>query len=90
MALRPLEVHFQARQAKRGEGWQVLATWDNGRTAQVGNFADRAEAEEWIKNKAAAWLPVSSDESSHDVKARGPSEQHVLFAERHDSAPGDT
>jgi hypothetical protein len=56
MALYASEAHFEARQAKRGESWQVLVTWDTGRTAQVDNFADRTEAEEWIKNKSAAWV----------------------------------
>lgn len=65
MTLRASEAHFEARQIKRSEDWSVLVTWDTGRTAQVNNFADRAEAEEWIKNKSAAWVKARHT-GSHD------------------------
>ena len=65
MALRPSEAHFKVHQVKLGGGWQVVVTWDSGRTAQVDNFADRTEAEEWIKDKSAAWLKARQT-GSHD------------------------
>jgi hypothetical protein len=65
MALHASEAQFKARQNKHSEGWSVHVTWDTGRTAQVNNFADRAEAEEWIKNKSAGWLQARQT-GSHD------------------------
>jgi hypothetical protein len=65
MALRALEARFKARQDKHGERWSVQVTWNSGRTAQVNNFSDQAEAEEWIKNGSAAWLKAR-ETGSHD------------------------
>jgi hypothetical protein len=65
MALRASEAHFEARQAKPGEGWSVHVSWDTGRTARVDDFADRAEAEEWILSKSAAWVKARQT-GSHD------------------------
>ncbi len=65
MGLRAAEAHFEARQLERDGGWHVVVTWTNGRTAQINNFTDGAEAEEWIKNKSAAWLKARQT-GSHD------------------------
>jgi len=56
MALGPSSVRFNPHSLKSGDGWYVQVTWDNGRTAQVPNFATEAEAERWIKNDSAQWL----------------------------------
>ena len=57
-----MEIHpsapprLETRAVKHGEGWFVLVTWSNGRTAQIDGFADEPEAAQWIKISAAAWL----------------------------------
>lgn len=56
MALGPSSVRFIPHLLKSGDGWYVQVTWDNGRTAQVPNFATEADAEQWIKNGSALWL----------------------------------
>jgi hypothetical protein len=38
-----------------GEGWYVQVDWPDFEE-QVGAFASRAEAEEWITTKSADWL----------------------------------
>ena len=65
MALGPSPVHFKPHPVKRGDGWYVQVTWDNGRTAQVPNFATEADAEQWIKHESAVWL-AERHTGSHD------------------------
>jgi hypothetical protein len=65
MVLHASTAHFEARQLKRGEGWYVLVTWPNGSSALIHDLASEAEAEEWIKNKSAAWLKARLT-GSHD------------------------
>jgi hypothetical protein len=56
VALGALEAHFKVCPLKRGEGWWILVTWDNGRTAQVDGFATQTEAAAWITTNSVAWL----------------------------------
>jgi hypothetical protein len=56
MTLQPLVPQFQSRQAKRGQGWLVHASWSSGRTADIPGFASEAEADDWIVSKSPAWL----------------------------------
>ena len=65
MALSPSPAHFNARPFKIGDGWYVRVTWDNGSTADVPNFATEANAEQWIKHEAAAWIEKRRT-GSHD------------------------
>ena len=65
MALGPSPIHFSAHPVEIGDGWYVRVTWDNGRTAEVPNFATEAEAEQWIKHEAAAWIEKRRT-GSHD------------------------
>jgi hypothetical protein len=66
MALGPSPVHFEARPFKVGDGWYVRVSWDNGRTADVPNFATEADAEQWIKHEAASWLEKRRTKSHDD------------------------
>lgn len=65
MALGPSQANFKARPVKVGDGWYVRVTWDNGRTADVPGFANEADAEQWIRHEAAAWLEKRHT-GSHD------------------------
>ncbi len=65
MALGPAQAHFQARPFKTGDGWYVHVIWDNGRTADVPNFATEDDAKEWIRHEAHAWLEKRRT-GSHD------------------------
>ena len=65
MALRASKAQFETRQFKRGGSWYVLVTWASGSSAKVNDFASGTEADEWIKNKSAAWLKARAT-GSHD------------------------
>ncbi len=65
MALRALIPEFETRELRHGKGWIVHASWSNGRTADIPNFASRAEADQWIKTSSTAWLEERST-GSHD------------------------
>ena len=52
MSLQPLGSKFQIRQARRGQGWLVHASWSSGRTADIPGFATEAEADDWIRSKS--------------------------------------
>jgi hypothetical protein len=47
---------FEPVEMKVGNGWYVLATLPRGTPIQLGGFQTEAEAREWIKRKAPAWL----------------------------------
>jgi hypothetical protein len=36
-------------------GWQILVTWPNARTEQLGGYSSEAEAVKWINNVSDKW-----------------------------------
>ena len=47
---------FAPRPEKIGGGWLVIVTWPDGVQQQLAGFKSEAEAEEWIRKDAFAWL----------------------------------
>ena len=56
MAKAKPKVEFEPVEMKIGSGWYVRVTLPGGRQPQLGSFSSEAEALEWIKHKAPAWL----------------------------------
>ena len=36
-------------------GWQILVTWPDARTEQLGGYSSEAEAVKWINNASDGW-----------------------------------
>jgi ABC-type proline/glycine betaine transport system substrate-binding protein len=46
---------FDAVQLKDGSGYFVRVTWSDGFEQQINDFADEAEARQWITDNAPNW-----------------------------------
>jgi hypothetical protein len=40
-------------------GWQILVTWPDARTEQLGGYSSEAEAVKWINNASDKWADKS-------------------------------
>jgi hypothetical protein len=47
---------FQIRHGPEESGWIVAATWPDGRTEDITDFASESEANEWIASELQGWL----------------------------------
>lgn len=46
---------FDTVQLKDGSGYFVRVTWSDGFEQQINDFADEAEAQQWITDNALNW-----------------------------------
>ncbi|CAN7749876.1 hypothetical protein LJR034_006840 [Caballeronia sp. LjRoot34] len=46
---------FDVVQLKDGSGYFVRVTWSDGFEQQINDFADEAEAQQWITDNAQNW-----------------------------------
>jgi hypothetical protein len=47
---------LEPRKLQGEDVWYVAIVWPDGRSEQVGAFRTKAETEDWIANRSAAWL----------------------------------
>jgi hypothetical protein len=47
---------------KIGGGWRVKIQWEEGPSEQVLGFKTKADAQDWIVHKSAAWLKARGSE----------------------------
>jgi hypothetical protein len=48
---------LEPRHLASASGWYVRVTWPNGKHDHVPGFISQQEAQRWIDEKAAAWVP---------------------------------
>ena len=46
-------------------GWQILVTWPDARTEQLGGYSSEAAAVKWINNASDRWADKALAEKKH-------------------------